>query len=205
MTLFTTWQYPAGYLDFVERMSPDPGNVFASTEGEHGYQSARVLFSYLPEMFTEDPYLRDLIWAMAIEIDAVRAAIDSILAAFFVEHTPEWGLRLWEEFTGRIVAPTGLTEEQRRALVSQEIISGQRTRQDFIDFIISFTGVPPELVIVVEDFANYQVEVTVQVGLSDEQKAQFEFAFRRLLPAHLEATFAYGGFIAGVNLAGDTL
>lgn len=206
MTLFTEWQFPAEYLDFVSHLSPDPEYSFGSTEGEHGYQTAKVLFSYLPPFFTEDEYLRDLIWAMAIEIDAVRAALDSILSSFFVQFAPvDWGLALWEEFGGLITNPTGLTEFQRRALVLQELNTGQRITQDFIDFVVSFTGVPPEVVFVIEDFVNYEVEVTVQVGLTTEQQTAFEYAFRRLLPAHLDVTFAYGGFIAGVGLAGDTL
>jgi hypothetical protein len=205
MTLFTEWQYPPGQLEFIASLYPDLPEAFASTEGQHGYQTARQIYSYLPNIFTEDPYLRDLMWAMAIELDAVRAALDEILASFFVRHAPEWGLRLWEEFSGRIVAPTGLTEEQRRSLVLSEMNTNQRTVDDFRTFVENFTGVDPSLIFLTEDFANYEVDVIVQVGLSAEQAAEFEHSFRRIVPAHLQINFAYGGFIAGVNLAGDTL
>lgn len=205
MTLVQEWQYPEGYLDFISGLHPDPPQTFASTEGQHGYETARVIFSYLPPFFTEDPYLRDLIWAMAIELDAVRAALDDILASFFIEMSPSWGIAEWEEFTSRIVAPSVLTEVQRRALVKAELNAEQRLLEDFVKFTAEFNDVDPSLVTITEDFANYIVEITVQGSLSASQEAEFEFAIREILPAHLDVDFTYGGFIAGVNLAGDVV
>jgi hypothetical protein len=207
VTLFTEWQFSPEQLEFFRRTYEDPAGVFGSTEGEHGYQSARVLFSYLPEFLTEDPYLRDLIWAMAVEIDAVRAALDDIARGWFVRHAPaSWALALWEDFVGRLPAQGGLTTAQRRAAVLAAVTLGARTLRDFRALVAEFAQVDENVVIIQEDFANYQVSVTVQAGLTDAQKTELEFQFRRFLPAHLEVTsFSYGGFIAGVALAGDTL
>lgn len=205
MTLVQEWQYPEGYLEFVAHLSEDQPGAFGSTQGEHGYETARVVFSYLPPFLTEDPYLRDLLWAMSIELDAVRAAIDDILASFFVQMAPEWGLQEWEKFTGRPVAPSVLTEVQRRALVKGELNAEQRLLEAFAAFTSEYNDVDPALVFVTEDIANYLVEVFVQVGLSVAQQAEFEFAFREILPAHLDVDFTYGGFIVGVDLVGDII
>jgi hypothetical protein len=198
--------YPFTWLEDVAlvgvALSSTP--VFTgSTLGVHGYESARVLFSYMPPFLVEDPYLRDLLWAMAIEFDHLRAGLDTLVDAQFIDYAPEWALRLWEEFVGVLVAPSSLTEAQRRARVKQEVWIGARTLADFEAFTAEFFGVDPSEVVITEDFGTYTVQVIVSIGLTEAEQEAFQFAFRRFLPAHLAVNFVFGGFIAGINLAGD--
>jgi len=182
---------------------PNPDSGPGVVESAGGYVSVWLLLSYLPSVFTYDPYIRDVMNAIATEFDQARLAIDLVLDGSFVEHCPEWALRIWEAQAGLLVDPDGVSLEDRRSAVRARIHPGPISYDSFLEFADRFF--PGTEVGIVEDYADYAVEVSVYSAKSDEEKASFEAAFRRALPAHLSATFVYGGFVVGVNTAGDSL
>lgn len=197
------WQYPPGFLEFVQARILDVAHEpFGVLEPEHDYDSAHVVLSYQPSLFHEDPYWRDLVDAMAKELDVAHALLDRVLEAFYVAHAAEWGLRRWERMVGADVAPTGVSDGDRRAAVLARLRLGPRTVADFEALVESYFGLTGQ---VVEDYAGYAVEFNVYGAPSDEEQEAFERVLRELLPAHLAMTVNYGGFIVGVNVAGDVI
>lgn len=197
------WQYPAGFLDFVHKKALDVEHEpFGAIGHLYSYHSAHVLMHYQPMLFQEDPYWRDLLDVMGLELDAVHATLDRILEAWFVAHSAEWALQRWEATTGVGIAPSGVSVEDRRAAVLTKLGTGPRTVEDFEALIGDFFGLNG---VVVEDYANYAVEFNVYGNPTAEEQEAFETLLRELIPAHLSMTVLYGGFIVGVNMAGDTI
>jgi hypothetical protein len=94
--------------------------------------------------------------------------------------------------------------DDRIAAVLARIVIGPRTLDDFQNFIKSFFGGTAG--VIVENYASYTIDVTVYAYKTPEEQAAFEDAFRAALPAHLDVnSYSYGGFVAGIAQAGDTL
>lgn len=203
MSWATGWQFPEAYLEWVhEKIISVAHEPFGEITHEHDYHSAHALLSYQPSLFHEDPYWRDTVDAFGKEIDVIRATLDSILEGFFVAHAPEWALRRWEEFVDVSVAPGGVSDQDRRAAVLAKLVVGPKTVADFLALVESFFGLEGNIV---EDFANYSVEFNVYGAPTAAEQEAFEKILRAYLPAHLALTVNYGGFIAGVSMAGDVV
>ncbi len=201
------WQYSPDHLTYVSSAiapDPDPDPGFGQVTTVYDYVSGTMLLYYMPDYLQHDPYIRDIMDSMGEEISVVRGTLDCILEQFFLQQTKEWGLQLWEAMAGVAVAPDNIDDADRIAGVRSRIIVGPRTVADFEAFIEDFfDGVPG---VIVEDYANYDVDVTVYAYKTAEEKAAFEAAFEAALPAHLGvASYSYGGFIPGVSMAGDSL
>lgn len=201
------WQYPQEHLDFVQVAvagDPDPDPGFGQVFTVYDYASGHQLLYYMPRYLQFDPYIRDLMDAMGEEISVFRATLDSVLEAFFVEQAPEWGLQLWEEMAGVAVAPDNIAVADRIAAVLSRIIIGPRTVEDFQAFIRSFFGGTDG--VIVENYSTYSVDVSVFSYKTPEEQEAFEAAFAAALPAHLGVdSYSYGGFVAGISMAGDSL
>lgn len=201
------WQYPQEHIDFITvavAPDPDPDPGFGQVQKVYDYASGHQLLFYMPRYLQFDPHIRDLMDAMGEEISVLRATLDRILEQFFVEHTVEWGLRLWEAEAGVAVAPDNVADADRRAAVKSRIVIGPRTLDDFSAFIKSFFGGTDG--VITENYASYTLDVSVFAYKTPEEQAAFEEAFEAAIPAHLSvASYSYGGFVAGVSTAGDTL
>jgi hypothetical protein len=207
MTFSFGWQYPPEHITFVQTAvapDPDPDPGFGTVTTVYEYASGHQLLYYMPDYLQHDAYIRDLMDAMGEEISVLRAALDRVLEQFFVNETVDWGLRLWEQMAGVAVAPDNVSTADRRAAVLSRIIIGPRTLADFEAFIRSyFDGVDG---VITENYATYDLDVTVYAYKTPEEQAAFEAAFEAALPAHLTVTtYTYGGFVPGVSVAGDTL
>ena len=200
------WQYTQEHIDFIASAvapDPDPSPGYGQVTRVYDYASGHQFLFYMPPYLTFDPYLRDILDAEGEEISVIRATFDRILEQFYLAQTVEWGLQLWEEMVGVAIAPDNVSDEDRRAAVKSRIVIGPRTVAEFVAFIRDFTGVDGAIT---ENFALYTVDVIVYASKTDEEKAAFEEAFERALPAHLGvALYTYGGFVPGLSTAGDTL
>lgn len=201
------WQIEPTHNAFVAMAvapdpSPSPGYGELTTVYDYN-QTAQLLY-YMPDTLQHDPYIRDIYDAMAEEIAVLRGTLDVMLNNFFVEETVEWGLRLWEAMAGVAVDPDGVGFTDRIAAVKSRLVIGPRTKSDFLQFLRDFfDGVDGGIT---ENFALYTVDVTVFASKSAAEQAAFEEAFDKALPAHLSVdTYSYGGFVAGVAQAGDSL
>ena len=200
------WQFPPEFLDFIQTAipsDPDPSPGYGEVFTIYDYAEGHLILYYQPPYMAFDPYLRDLANAMGEEMSVYRATLDRVLEAFYLEHGPEWGLRLWEAMSGVAVAPDNVTLSRRRAVVKSRVQIGPRTLPDFLGFIQFFTGNDGGIA---ENYSAYDVDVSVFAALTTEEREAFEEAFERSLPAHLGVnSYSYGGFIAGVSMAGDSL
>lgn len=201
------WQFTPEHLAYVSSAiapdpNPDPG--FGQVTTVYDYPSSSVLLHYMPRYLQFDPYIRDLMDAMGEEIAVLRGTLDVLLEQFFLAQTKEWGLQLWEEMAGVAINPDSVSVADRIAGVRSRIVIGPRTLADFEQFLRDFFD--GEDGAITENYASYTVDVTVYAAKTTEEQEAFEEAFDAALPAHLSVgTYSYGGFIAGVSKAGDTL
>ena len=201
------WQYDPEHIVFVQTAvandpSPDPG--FGQVTVVYDYASGHQLLYYMPQYLQFDPYIRDVMDAMGEEISVLRGTLDRVLEQFFIEQAVEWGLQIWEAEAGVAVAPDETSDQDRRAAIKARIIIGPRTVDEFVAWIGNyFEGTTA---VIVENYATYDINVTVYAYKTPTEQAAFEEALLRALPAHMGlASVVYGGFVAGVSKAGDTL
>ncbi len=201
------WQYDPEHIAFVQTAvaddpSPTPG--FGEVTVVYDYASGHQLLYYMPQYLQFDPYIRDIMDAMGEEISVLRGTLDILLEQFFIEQSIEWGLQIWEVEAGVAVAPDETSDQDRRAAIKSRIIIGPRTKAEFVAWIGNyFEGTTA---VIVENFALYTIDVTVYAFKTPTEQAAFEEALLRALPAHIDLdTVVYGGFVAGVSKAGDTL
>lgn len=201
------WQYSPDHLTYVSSAiapdpNPDPG--FGQVTTVYDYVSGTMLLYYMPSYLQHDPHIRDIMDAMGEEVSVVRGTLDVVLEQSFLQHTKEWGLQLWEQQSGVAVNPDNVEVADRIAAARARIVIGPRTLGDFEQFLRDFFD--GEDGAITENYALYTLDVTVYAAKTDEEKAAFEEAFDAAIPAHLSVdTYSYGGFIAGVSKAGDTL
>ncbi len=201
------WQMTQGHIDHLQvAIAPDPSPSpgFGEVVTVYDYATGHQLLYYMPDYLQEDPYIRDIMDAMGEEISVVRATLDRLLEQSFFEQTVEWGLQLWEAEAGVAVAPDGISDLDRRAAIKSRIVIGPRTLTDFETWIENyFAGTDAAIT---ENYATYSIDVTVYDFKSPAEQAAFEQALQEALPAHIDlGTVTYGGFIAGVSKAGDSL
>lgn len=201
------WQYDPEHIQFVQVAvadDPTPSPGFGQVTTVYDYASGHQLLYYMPDYLQFDPYIRDIMDAMGEEISVLRATLDRIIEQFFIDQTVEWGLQIWEAEAGVAVAPDDTSDQDRRAAVKSRIIIGPRTKPEFVAWISNyFEGTTA---VITENYATYSIDVTVYAYKTPTEQAAFEEALLRALPAHIDlGTVVYGGFIAGVSKAGDTL
>ncbi|MDX1744356.1 MAG: putative phage tail protein [Halobacteriales archaeon] len=201
------WQFDPTYHAYIQQAvapDPSPSPGFGQVTVVYDYASGHQLLYYMPDYLQHDPYIRDLMDAMGEEISVLRATLDRVLEQFFFEQTVEWGLQLWEAEAGVAVNPDGVSDLDRRAAIKSRIVIGPRTLADFQAWIDNYFE--DSTAVITENYASYSIDVTIYDYKSPEEQAAFEDALRAALPAHLAlGTVSYGGFIAGVSTAGDTL
>jgi hypothetical protein len=160
-----------------------------------------------PHEITRSFYGEQILRSYAQELHAVEEQIRRITDWFFISLSCRYGLGIWEQMCGLPVAPTGISIDERRAMLTAHL-AGRFTfyGQDWRNQLTSLIG--PDWTLVVTP-ASGTVTITINRVMTQAQIDFVEKFCQQVGPAHLQwnviSADAANAFIAGVSTAGDTV
>lgn len=163
--------------------------------------NGKELVSWLPRFLQDDSNVQGVIDIISRETDLLDDSWEDVLDQLFVQ-TATWGLKYWERLLRFPEEPAGISVADRRVLIlsklkSSKVESGIQFRQVLDIYTTSYT--------ITADAVAGTIAIDATFNPSDYTEAQLETIIRSIVPAHFSLTITYGGFIVGVNTAGDTL
>lgn len=166
------------------------------------------LMDMLPHYYETDPSTRTIMNAMGRELERLEAFIALIKRQWFPQFADdEYGqLGLREELLGIPPEPSGISVEQRRAIVrayEQARVSGAGT-----DWILLLSIALGAQVWEHEenDPEGYDLHITIPFAEGSMTTGQVEALADQITPAHLQLVISYDiGFIVGISRLGDTM
>jgi len=148
----------------------------------------RAMHDYLPLYYADVKPANNVVDREADEIAALNAAVDSVLAQFFIG-SATWGLSRWEEIFG-IAVDTLKPIEQRRSVIKSKLRGIGTVTPALIEQVAeAYDNGDVE---VTEDNSNYNVTITFVSTLGIPPNLGDIFAaIREVLPAHLTVNFVF--------------
>jgi len=148
----------------------------------------RAMHDYLPLYYSDVKPVRNIVDREAEEVAALNAAIDDVLAQFFIG-AATWGLARWEDIFAIPTDPLKPAEQRRSVIKSKLRGVGTVTRALIEQVAEAYDNGDVE---VTEEYADYNVTITFVSTLGippnlDDIKA----AIREILPAHLAVDFVF--------------
>ena len=148
----------------------------------------RAMHDYLPLYYADVRAANNVVDREADEIVALNAAIDDVLAQFFIG-SATWGLARWEEIFG-VETETGKPAEQRRAVIKSKLRGVGTVTPALIEQVAEAydNGAAAET----EDNADYNVTITFvsEFGIPPNVDDLFA-AIREIVPAHLTINYVF--------------
>lgn len=122
------------------------------------------------------------------QIKKLSGAIEDVLNQLFVS-SATWGLDMWEEMLGLVIAQSKSYEERREIILSRLKTHNITTKQWIKDVALSFNNGDVEII---EDFSNNIVYINFvsELGVPKNSNALKE-AIAKIMPAHLEEIFNF--------------
>lgn len=159
---------------------------------------ARDMLDYMPRYYVEMPVATNIIGREADELARLNAAINDVLAQFFIE-SATWGLARWEWAFGITHAETKTYAQRREIILSR---------------LRGVGAITPGLIErVAESYANGDVEISTSaaqytvtitfvstLGIPDQIDA-LKAALRDIVPAHMAVEYVFRFYTYGELLA----
>lgn len=147
----------------------------------------REMISQLPSWLRDDPDTRSVIHCYAREAERQQDALRAIRRDLIPGIATSRGLAWWEKILGLTVAPVGLDDDQRRALILGMLIQlvAGASGQQWEEALLALIG--PGLSYVEE--SPYTVRVTLPFPPESLNYQRLERLARAFTPAHLELIF----------------
>lgn len=156
--------------------------------------TAQNMLDFMPRYYVEMPVATNIIGREADELARLNAAIDDVLAQFFIE-TATWGLTRWEWAFG-ITHAEPKTYAQRREIILSRLRGVGAVTPGLIERVAeSYANGDVE---VSAAAAQYTVRVTFisTIGIPDQIDALKE-ALRDIVPAHMAIEYVFRFYTYG--------
>lgn len=151
-------------------------------------QAGKRMLSYLPKLYETSRVMQSKLDAEGQEIDALRQALDEVLAQTFVQ-TATWGLDRWEEELG-LPPGTGLPDQERRERILSKLRGYGTVTIDVVKAVAE--SYERGRVEVIPDPPSYTVTIKfVDTRGVPSALPLLQEALRAVIPAHLDIRYEF--------------
>jgi uncharacterized protein YmfQ (DUF2313 family) len=168
---------------------------------------ALAMLDDMPPYEADEPRVRQLINAVALELERVENTAQDVVTKMFPQNADDTyrTLGLWEKLLGLPVEPAGVAVSLRQAAV----VASVRGRQAgsgaswvaVLTQALSTTAWTHQ-----EGPADYTITIRIPYVLGGFHAGQVLVIARRVTPAHLDIAAGFvGGFLIGISDIGDAL
>jgi Uncharacterised protein conserved in bacteria (DUF2313) len=187
------WVTPAG---FVESLACDETITW---NAQFRRTDTQLLEVYLPGVFMDALVMKDILRGWGWALADLYALDDDVLNQFHVEQAT-WSLPWWERVLAFPTQPS-LSIKDRSAQLAAHAHQRAGSRDGFLALMASLVGGPVQLT---DQWSIHRVGIRLPT-FDTALRALMDAEIARFKPAGLQVQVSYGGFVAGISKAGDSL